>query len=134
MKEWSHLTKVAVLAIHEEVLAAHGGLAGVRDDGLLESALAAPQAGMSGNPIFKDPVEIAAAYLFYLCKNHPFLDGNKRTALAAALVFLHDNDALNHDPDLPLPVDAWEFLILDVAAGKLEREEATERLRTLVSG
>lgn len=131
MEEWKHLTKVAVLAIHEEVLLAHGGAVGIRDEGLLESALAAPQASMFGDPIFKDAIEISAAYLFYICKNHPFLDGNKRTALAAALVFLHENDAL-HRCNMPLPVDAWESLVVSVAAGQLKHEELTARLRTLV--
>lgn len=131
MREWAHPTKRAVLAIHEVVLAAHGGLAGVRDEGLLESALAAPQAGMFGRPLFEDPLEIGAAYLFYLCKNHPFLDGNKRTALAVTLVFLHENGVFSHDPATTLPVDAWESLVLDVASGKPEREQVTARLRVL---
>jgi hypothetical protein len=81
----SHPTVPAVKAIHAEVLKAHGGLAGVRDEALLESAVAAPQATMSGKPLFTKPVEIAAAYLFYLCRNHPFNDGNKRMALATCL-------------------------------------------------
>jgi death on curing protein len=77
----------AVKAIHAELLAAHGGSAGVREEALLESAVAAPQATMMGETLFTDPLEIAAAYLFYLCRNHPFVDGNKRTALATCLVF-----------------------------------------------
>ncbi len=81
-------------AIHAEVLAAHGGGAGLREEALLESAVAAPQATMMGEPLFTHPVEIAAAYLFYLCRNHPFVDGNKRTALATCLVFLSENDLL----------------------------------------
>ena len=82
----SHPTVEAVKAIHAEVLAAHGGGAGLREEALLESAVAAPQATMAGEPLFADPLEIAAAYLFYLCRNHPFVDGNKRTALATCLV------------------------------------------------
>ena len=76
----AHPTVSAVKAIHAEVLAAHGGSAGLRDEALLESAVAAPQATMMGKPMFTEPLEIAAAYLFYLCRNHPFVDGNKRTA------------------------------------------------------
>src|ERR1041385_3675849 len=87
-------TVEAVKPIHAEVLAAHGGSAGLRDEALLESAVAAPQATMMGKPLISDPVEIAAAYLFYLCRNHPFVDGNKRTALAVCLVFLKSNDFL----------------------------------------
>jgi len=84
----SHPTVAAVKTIHAEVLAAHGGSTGLRDEALLESAVAAPQATMMGVRMFSDPVEIAAAYLFYVCRNHPFVDGNKRTALATCLVFL----------------------------------------------
>ena len=124
------LSASAVKAVHAEVLAAHGGLAGVRDEALLESAVAAPQATMMGTPILTDPVEVAAAYLFYLCRNHPFLDGNKRTALAACLVFLYENGVLTGQR---LPVDDWEALVLDVAASRLNREQATARLRKLVS-
>ncbi len=125
-----HLEVEAVKAIHAEVLAAHGGLAGIRDEALLESAVSAPQASMMGRPMFTDPVEIAAAYLFYLCRNHPFLDGNKRTALAACVVFLSENGLL---PEEKLDADAWESLTLDVAASRLGREQTAARLRELVA-
>ena len=100
----SHPTVEAVKAIHAEVLAAHGGSAGLREAALLESAVAAPQATMMGEPLFADPVDIAAAYLFYMCRNHPFVDGNKRTALATCLVFLSENGLLPHEQ---LETDAW---------------------------
>jgi len=87
----SHPTVETTRAIHGEVLGAHGGAAGIRDEPLLESAVAAPQATMAGVPLLKDGLEIAAGYLFYICRNHPFVDGNKRTALAACLVFLQSN-------------------------------------------
>jgi death on curing protein len=124
-----HPTAAAVKAVHAEVLAAHGGSEGLRDEALLESAVAAPQATRMGQPMFTDPIEIAAAYLFYLCRNHPFVDGNKRTALATCLVFLSENGLL---PDEELDTDAWEELTLDVAASKLDREQTTARLRKLV--
>jgi death on curing protein len=124
-----HLTVGAVKAIHAEVLAAHGGAAGLRDETLLESAIAAPQATMMGQPLISDPIEMAAAYLFYLCRNHPFVDGNKRTALAACLVFLEANGLL---PDIRLPTDDWEKFVLDVAASKLDRAGTTRRLRGLL--
>jgi len=128
-KALKHLTVKAVKAIHREVLAAHGGAAGIRDETLLESAVAAPQVTMMGQPLISDPIEIAAAYLFYICRNHPFLDGNKRTALAACLVFLEMNELL---PTAKLPVDEWEKLMLDVAANKIDRATTTERLRKLL--
>jgi death on curing protein len=126
-----HLTVAAVKAIHAEVLAAHGGAAGIRDETLLESAIAAPQATMMGQPLISDPIEIAGAYLFYLCRNHAFIDGNKRTALAACLVFLESNDLL---PEAKLPPDEWEEFVLEVASSKLDRDRTTRRLRKLVKG
>ena len=126
------MTAEAVKAIHEEVLAAHGGSPGLRDVALLESAVAAPQATYGGKALLKDVVEIAAAYLFYLCSNHPFVDGNKRTALAACLVVLEANGRLP-DPGLPgREIDTWESLVLDIAASRLDREGTTKRLRALL--
>ncbi len=124
-----HPTTDAVLAIHAEVLAAHGGGAGLRSRELLESAIAAPRATMMGAPLLSDPIEIAAAYLYYLCCNHAFVDGNKRVALATCLVFLSENGLLN---DEKLDTDKWESLTLAVAAGTLSRDEVTARLRKLV--
>lgn len=124
-----HLTTDAVKAIHREVIAAHGGADGIRDEALLESAVAAPQASMMGQPMFTDPIEIAAAYLFYICRNHPFVDGNKRAALGACLVFLKSNELL---PSIVLPADDWEAFVLDIAASRLDRDGTTERLRGLL--
>ena len=128
-KSLKQLTVEAVKAIHGEVLAAHGGATGIRDQRLLESAVAAPRASMMGQPLISDPIEIAAAYLFYICKNHAFLDGNKRTALAACLVFLEENGLL---PDRKLPINDWEQFVLDVAASQLDRAATTRRLRKLL--
>jgi death-on-curing protein len=114
------------------VLSAHGGSPGLRDAALLESAVAAPQATYGGEPLLKDVVEVAAAYLFYLCGNHPFVDGNKRTALASCLVFLEANGRLAA-PALPgRAIDAWEALVLDAAASRLDRDQVTRRLRDLL--
>ena len=127
-----YLSVDAVLAIHEEVLSAHGGGTGLRDRGLLESAVAAPQASFGGEPLISDPVEIAAAYLFYLCSNHPFVDGNKRVGLASCLVFLEINSLLP-DPGKPsAEIDLWEAFVLEVAAGKLDRGQTTKRLKRLL--
>ena len=84
---------------------------------------------MMSKPLISDPLEIAAAYLFYICGNHPFVDGNKRTALAACLVFLEQNDLL---PQIKLPTDDWEKFMLDVANGKLDRDTTTRELRKLL--
>lgn len=126
-----HLDVDAVMAIHEEVVSAHGGGRGLRDRALLESAVAAPQATQGGKPLLRDPMEIAGAYLFYLCRNHPFVDGNKRTALAACLVFLQANGHI-HEGALSASVDDWESLVMDVAASRIDREMTTIRLRKLL--
>lgn len=122
-----HLTVEIVREIHREVLAAFGGPEGVRDQGLLESAVAAPQASIAGESPFADLIEVAAAYLFYLCRNHPFVDGNKRTAMTAAIVFLRLNGAQPSKDG-----DAWEALVVDIASSQIDREQTTLRLRKLV--
>ena len=122
-----HLTVEIVREIHAEAIARFGGSEGVRDLALLESAVAAPQAILGGKSPYKDIIELAAAYLFYLCRNHPFIDGNKRTALGACIVFLRLN-RIDPVPDNP----AWEHLTLDVAASKIDRDTATSRLRELI--
>jgi len=122
-----HLTVEIVLEIHGAVLAAHGGAPGVRDQGLLESAVAAPQATYGGESAFADMAEIAAAYLFYLCRNHAFIDGNKRTAMTAAIVFLRLNSI-----EPAKDSSAWEELVLEVAASKLDREQTHARLKSLL--
>lgn len=122
-----HLTVDIVKEIHAAVIAEFGGLHGVRDEGLLSSAVAAPQTTFGGESPFADVIEVAAAYLFYICRNHAFNDGNKRAAMTAAIVFLRLND-IEPAPDS----DDWEALVLDVAASRLDREQTTARLRRLV--
>ncbi|MEO6097146.1 MAG: type II toxin-antitoxin system death-on-curing family toxin [Fibrobacteria bacterium] len=124
-----HLTVSRVREIHAVMLEQFGGSTGVRDEGLLESAVAAPQATAYGQSPFADLVEVAAAYLFYICRNHSFIDGNKRTAMTAAIVFFRMN-RMDSAPD----GEAWEILVLDVAASKLDRDGTTRRFRELVSG
>jgi death-on-curing protein len=113
--------------MHAEALRKFGGSDGVRDENLLASAVLTPQSSFGGKSPYADLVEIAGAYLFYLCGNHPFIDGNKRTAMMAAIVFLRLNE-IEPAPDS----DEWERLVLDVASSKLDRGETTRRLRKLV--
>jgi len=80
-----------VLHIHERGIASHGGSLGVRDAGLLESAVATPQAGFGGEYLHSDIFAMAAAYLFHIVMNHPFIDGNKRAGFSTALAFLDVN-------------------------------------------
>ena len=128
-KDFIHPTVATVKALHDVVLRVHGGSVGIREENLLESAVAAPQATMMGRPMIEDPIEVAAAYLFYLCRNHPFVDGNKRAALATCLVFLGQNGLL---PEQKIDDDALEAFVLDVAASRIDRDETTRRLKALV--
>lgn len=106
-----------VEALHAEQLRLHGGAAGIRDEGILESALARPlQKKAYGEP---DLVELAAAYLFGIAKNHPFIDGNKRTAFAAADLFLYFNGYSIEADDY----DIIQFVTL-VAAGEIDEAGA----------
>jgi death-on-curing protein len=122
-----HLTVDVVLEIHSAANAEFGGNGGVREMALLEAAVAAPRASIGGRPAFSDPVQIAGAYLFFLCLNNPFYEGIRRTALGSCLVFLRLN-RVNLQPDGM----AWEELMLGVSSLKLDRVQATSRLRALV--
>lgn len=122
-----HLSVDHVLAIHRAAIEGFGGSDGLRDPALLQSAVFAPQASFGGASTFSDTVEVTAAYLYYLCSNHPFVDGNKRVALGACLVFLKIN-GYRTVPDS----EDWENLTLAVAASVLSREEITATLRKLL--
>ena len=122
-----HLTVDMVREIHIEAISRFGGSDGVREQPLLESAVAAPQASFGGKSPYADLVEVAAAYLFYICRNHPVIEGNKRAALGACLVFLRLNGI---EPNTDGP--EWEELTLAVAASTLDRGETTARLRKVL--
>lgn len=121
------LTVALVKELHGVAIAGFGGSLGLRDEALLESAVAAPQATFGGESVYANLEEMAAAYLFYLCRNHPFVDGNKRVALGACVLFLRLN-GLEPAPDGP----EWEELVLAVAASKLDRDQTTKRLKALI--
>ncbi len=91
MTQPTFLTVEAVCRIHAVALEQFGGLDGIRDRGLLESAVAQPQASFGGQYLHESLFAMAAAYAFHIAQNQPFIDGNKRTALGAALVFLDLN-------------------------------------------
>ena len=110
------LTHEEVLEMHRDLIADHGGSLGLRDAGLLDSALAMPAAGFGGSSLHADEFEKAAAYLFHLVKNHPFIDGNKRIGLASALVFLD----LNGWP-CTAENEALVELTLSVAEGRTDK-------------
>lgn len=116
-----------VLELHALQLTRYGGAGGVRDRGLLESALAQPQATFDGAFVHDGLFAMAAAYLFHIVQNHPFVDGNKRTGLLAALVFLDLNGiSITHGSS-----ELYE-LTLGIAEGHITKPEAAETLRRLV--
>jgi len=119
--EW--LTKALMLAVHDEQLAEHGGGAGVRDEGLLEAALARPQNRFAYDPA-ADLATLAAAYAFGLARNHPFIDGNKRTAFVAAEVFLDLNGMTLTASD-----ESCVLTMLRLAAGEIEEDAFADWLR-----
>jgi death on curing protein len=93
------LSVADVLALHDDQLRLFGGSAGVRDMGALESAVGTPEATFDGEFLHADVFHMAAAYAFHMAENQPFVDGNKRTGLNAALVFLDVNGWVVSDPD-----------------------------------
>ena len=113
-----------VLAIHHDQITRSGGTAGIRDLGLLQSTLATPQAGVGKQYFHADLFEMAAAYLFHIVRNHPFVDGNKRTSVAAALVFLEMNGIEIRASD-----EALVKIVLAVAEGKLQKGALAEFFR-----
>ena len=119
-----YLTLAEVVELHELVLQATPGAAGVRDLGGLESALAQPKATFEGRDLHQTLVEKAAALGFSLVQNHPFVDGNKRTAHAAMETFLVLNGS-----EIVASVDEQERVMTDVAAGRLPREQLLAWLR-----
>lgn len=113
-----------VLEIHRDQIERYGGAPGIRDIGLLQSALAVPASGFGGRYLHGDVFEMAAAYLFHIVQDHPFLDGNKRTGAVAALVFLMMNDV-----ELDADEEAFETLVRSVAEGKAGKAAAGEFFR-----
>lgn len=99
---------------------------GVRDVGLLESAVAMPQASFGGERLHSDIFRMAAAYLFHITQNHPFFDGNKRTGAVAAIVFLTLNDV-----ELTADEEGLEAITLAVAKGKAGKDEVAEFFRKI---
>lgn len=118
------LTLQEVLDLHRDAIAEYGGDPGVRDIGLLESAIAQPQATYGGEYLHGDLAEMAAAYLYHLAMNHAFVDGNKRIAAYAAGVFIDVNGF-----ELTCDEHSFEELVLRVARGECDKAAVAEFLR-----
>jgi death-on-curing protein len=126
MTEVTFLTLAEAIEIHNDVVSKYGGRGGVRDYGLLQAALAVPLATFDGQFLHRSIFDMAAAYLYHVCNNHPFVDGNKRTALACALVFLDMNGIGVDDPEGVL-----FDLTMRAASGLLEKPAIASELRRL---
>ena len=118
------LTREDVLVIHADMILRYGGVSGVRDEGLLDSALAMPAAGIGEQFLHPDVPAMAAAYLFHLVNNHPFIDGNKRVGAMSAYVFLDLNGF-----DLTATEEAFEAQVWRIARGESLKEQLIEFLR-----
>ncbi len=113
-----------VVRIHLSVIERYGGSHGVRDTGLLQSAIAMPRASFGDQRLHGDLFEMAAAYLYHIVRNHPFIDGNKRTGAASAIVFLAMNDI-----EIEADEDGLVELTLGVASGRIDKSEIAEFFR-----
>lgn len=122
--EIAFLTLEDILALHDELIQRYGGSSGLRDAGLLEAALAMPQAGFGGRYFHEFPHEMGAAYLFHLVRNHAFIDGNKRVALTCAILFFKING-------VPYSITEKEAVELTIAAasGQMDKGAITEFFR-----
>jgi death-on-curing protein len=124
VKDPEFLTLDDALSLHADQIDRYGGARGVRDIGLLDSALAAPRATFAGGFLHASIPEMAAAYLYHLVRNHPFVDGNKRAGLAATIAFLGLNDLWLEAPD-----DSLVELVVGVAEGRVDKAEVAVFLK-----
>lgn len=118
------LSEAEIDDLHQVALEEAGGSDGLRDPGMLSSALAMPQAGFGDQFLQEDIPAMAAAYLYHLIQNHPYVDGNKRVAMLACLTFPDINGC-----DCTLTEDEWIGFVLAIAQGKLSKDESTEKIR-----
>ena len=124
MSQIRFLTVAEVLLIHQDQISRYGGSLGLRDASLLSSAVAMPEAKFSGKYLHEDLFEMAAAYLFHLCQNHAFVDGNKRVGLVACLIFLDLNGVFLEDSN-----GDFYNMVIDITSGKIGKKEVASLLR-----
>jgi death-on-curing protein len=116
-----------VLLLHVDTIDVDGGLQGVRDHGLLDAAVAMPRQQFGGAFLHEDFAAMAAAYLFHIAQNHPFVDGNKRVAVMSALAFLLANGV-----EFSLAPQQLEAMTLKVAGGELSKEKLTKWMHSQI--
>jgi len=120
------LTLAEVIAIHKDQIDNYGGESGISDLSLLSSAIAVPQSTFDGKFLHEDLYDMAAAYAYHICLNHPFIDGNKRAALVSALVFLDFNGIEINDPR-----NVLYNAMMGIASGKMSKNDFADNLRKL---
>ena len=125
MESFLFLDLDRIARTHRSLIDVYGGSEGLRDAGLLYSAIAMPQASFGGQFLHRDLFEMAAAYLYHIVQNHPFVDGNKRTGAAAAIIFLAMNDV-----EVDADEDGLVDLTLPVACGDAGKPQIAEFFRT----
>ena len=119
------LTLSEVLRLHEMQLRHFGGSSGIRDLGLLQSAMGNVEASFGGEYLHRTLYEFGAAYLYGICRNHPFVDGNKRTAAAAALTFFEMNGVT-----IEAAEDSLYDLVIAVAEGRITKDDVASFFQT----
>ena len=127
MEHVTFLSVDDVLLLHADTIDVDGGSQGVRDHGLLDAAVAMPRQQFGGAFLHEDLAAMAAAYLFHIAQNHPFIDGNKRAAVMSALAFLLANNI-----ELSMSPQELEAMTLKIAAGELSKEKLTQWMRSQV--
>jgi len=118
------LNREIVIAFHKDQIAQFGGKTGIRDETLLESALAQPEASFGGEYVHTDIFQMAAAYGYHICQNHPFFDGNKRTALIAMYTFLFVNGYR-----IVADKKSLFAIVMGLASGQVSKDELSEYLK-----
>lgn len=126
------ITLQEVIEDQSEIITRYGGTHGIRDMGLLASAMEMPKAAMFGEYLHPSIFDKAAAYLFHIVRNHPFVDGNKRAGTATALIFLRQNDVIIQFTEEEAL--AFEELIVDTANGKVTKEQIAKFLKKCYRG
>ena len=130
-REFRFLSLNNVLRLHEDTLTHEGGSSGIRDMELLKSAIEMPQATYDGVLLHTGLARMAAAYLFHICQNHAFVDGNKRAAALSALVFLKVNGV---EPEQLPPPEVLEKATTDVASGRMGKQELAHMFAEYLGG
>ena len=128
MNEIEFLPKHIIIYFHQQIISLYGGTLGLRDEGLLDSALEQPRAMFDGSYLHDSLVKMAAAYGFHICNNHPFIDGNKRVALVAMDAFLQKNGFEISSSEK----DIYEIM-MNLASGTITKADLTDRLEANIS-